>query len=185
MGRPGDVYGRYEAAENRLRAAIDQWPTVMVSPTQIMSDAEMVLCDLARHREWQANRSWATVYERTAWKHDIGEHAGSEHPYAYCPRCEMEHPEGRFAQLTADAASARSEAETLRGQADALAEALRGLLAASERLDADLRSVRPTQRERYEAITGWRAVLPASTAALATYDAHPAPPCDPAPQETP
>ena len=45
------------------------------------------------------NRTWATVYERAAWGHDTGQHAGSEHPYSFCPRCEMEHPLGRFAQV--------------------------------------------------------------------------------------
>lgn len=47
------------------------------------------------------DRSMATVHERAAWHHDIGEHEGSDHPYAYCPRCAMEHPEGEFARACA------------------------------------------------------------------------------------
>lgn len=45
------------------------------------------------------DRQWATVYERSAWLHDTGKHADAEFPYAFCPRCEMEHPKGRFAVL--------------------------------------------------------------------------------------
>lgn len=54
------------------------------------------------------HRSHATVYERAAWQHDIGQHEGSEFPYSYCPRCEMAHPLGRFAQEQAEAESLRS-----------------------------------------------------------------------------
>lgn len=62
----------------------------------------------AEVERWK-NRSHATVYERTAWRHDIGEHKDSENPYAYCPRCEVEHPNGRVALL-------RAEVERLRGE---------------------------------------------------------------------
>lgn len=55
---------------------------------------------LARLEAWE-RREHATVYERTAWLHDTGHHADSEHPYQYCPRCEMEHPKGRRAELEA------------------------------------------------------------------------------------
>lgn len=43
----------------------------------------------------------STVYERAAWQHDIGEHNGSDFPYGFCPRCEMEHPKGRLAEVLA------------------------------------------------------------------------------------
>jgi hypothetical protein len=60
--------------------------------------------------QWKA-RGWATTYELTAWKHDIGEHKDSEHPYAYCPRCEIEHPAGRLAQVKAELAAAKATIE--------------------------------------------------------------------------
>lgn len=47
------------------------------------------------------SRSHATVYERAAWHHDIGDHEDSKYPFQYCPRCEMEHPKGRLSQLQA------------------------------------------------------------------------------------
>jgi len=57
-----------------------------------------------------ADRRYATVYERTAWMHDTGEHKDSEFPYGYCPRCEVEHPEGLVAQLRARAIPAEDAA---------------------------------------------------------------------------
>jgi hypothetical protein len=51
-------------------------------------------------RQWE-NRMWSTVYERAAWHHDIGKHDGTDLPFMFCPRCEMEHPEGRYRQALA------------------------------------------------------------------------------------
>jgi predicted RNase H-like HicB family nuclease len=51
---------------------------------------------LAEMERWR-KRDHATVYERTAWHHDIGQHDGAEHPFAFCPRCEIDHPKGRLA----------------------------------------------------------------------------------------
>lgn len=56
--------------------------------------------------QWE-RRLWATVYERVAWHHDIGEHDGTDLPYMFCPRCEVEHPKGCLAV-------ALSELEALR-----------------------------------------------------------------------
>lgn len=54
-------------------------------------------------------RLHATVYERAAWHHDIGEHEGSEHPYQFCPRCEIEHPKGRLAEALRQLEQVRTE----------------------------------------------------------------------------
>lgn len=64
-------------------------------------------------------RSYATVYERAAWEHDTGKHADSEYPCEYCPRCEMEHPLGRFTQLQAELFRVRVERD---GQLAAIQE---------------------------------------------------------------
>lgn len=61
-----------------------------------------------------ARRFYATTYERTAWHHDTGEHQDSDAPFAFCPRCEMEHPKGRFAVLTREVEALRTERDTLR-----------------------------------------------------------------------
>lgn len=59
------------------------------------------------------DRSQATVHERTAWMHDIGEHDGADYPYAYCHRCEIEHPRGVLAQVRARLNSAGARVRDL------------------------------------------------------------------------
>jgi hypothetical protein len=70
-------------------------------PPWVTGDVPKLMADIERTQSQMSNRSYATVYERAAWQHDIGEHAGSDYPFGFCPRCEMEHPLGRFAQLLA------------------------------------------------------------------------------------
>lgn len=91
--------------------------------------------DLTNPREWQRaarrvdrgpdpDRHHATVYERAAWQHDIGKHEGSALPYQFCPRCEMEHPAGRFAHLKGELDDLNGEITQLRGTISMLAERL-------------------------------------------------------------
>lgn len=64
--------------------------------------------EVRRLRNMIENRGYATVYERTAWHHDLGQHDGSANVYAFCPRCEMEHPQGAYSRLL-DAAARMAE----------------------------------------------------------------------------
>lgn len=64
--------------------------------------------EVRRLRTMIEHRSHAGLYERTAWQHEQGQHEGSALPFASCPRCEMEHPQGRYHQLL-DAAARLAE----------------------------------------------------------------------------
>lgn len=63
--------------------------------------------EVLRLRKQIEHRQYATVYERAAWHHDIGRHTGSL-PFSFCPRCELEHPQGIVAKL-GDAAARLAE----------------------------------------------------------------------------
>lgn len=88
----------------------ERCPTCEPALSGAQAERDAALADLAAAQGKIAayeDRMWATVYERTAWNHDLGRHAGSEHPYEFCPRCEMEHPKGEAARLRAEVASLR------------------------------------------------------------------------------
>lgn len=98
-------------AEDATKAE-DRVVDLMAALTDSVREAREARASARQARETghpDPDRMRATVYERAAWEHDCGRHDGSDFPYLYCPRCEMEHPLGRFSVLALAARAVLAE----------------------------------------------------------------------------
>jgi len=90
------------AERDRLRDELDKWRADIEQYGRVKAEHLITLAERDRLREQRDMRLMATTYERTAWLHDTGQHRDAENPVMFCPRCEIEHPNGRLAVALAE-----------------------------------------------------------------------------------